>query len=74
MDCEVGINMSKELYYTVWKRSDNDEELLIQILFEGDLSSVKEEFAKKGYVVVNQYSVPDFGEIFLNVIKVETLI
>lgn len=55
--------------YIVWKRDNNDEHLLIQILNEQDLLSVEKEFTNKGYVIVNKFSDHYFGEIFLEVIR-----
>lgn len=37
--------------YIIWK-CGNDDELLIEIFNESDLSSVQKEFIEKGYIII----------------------
>ena len=54
--------------YIIWK-SENSNELLIEILNKCDLSNVQKEFLEKGYVIT-RVSL-DFDRIFMKVIKYE---
>lgn len=37
--------------YIIWK-CENEDELLIEIFNESDLSSVQKEFIEKGYIII----------------------
>lgn len=52
--------------YIIWK-SENEAELLIEILNECDLPSVQKEFLEKGYIIIRvDYA---FDNVFMRVVK-----
>lgn len=53
--------------YRVWKVDDNEDELLIEIFHESDLSDIQKEFLGKGYIIIKvDYA---FDEVFMIVVK-----
>ena len=52
--------------YIIWK-TENDAELLIEILNECDLPDVQKEFLEKGYIIIRvDYA---FDKVFMKVVK-----
>ena len=52
--------------YRIWK-CENEDELLIEIFNESDLSSVQKEFLEKGYIIIRiDYA---FDGVFMKVVK-----
>ena len=52
--------------YIVWKY-ENENELLIEIFHESNLSSVQKEFLEKGYIIIRvDYA---FNDVFMKVVK-----
>jgi len=53
--------------YRVWKVDDNENELLIEIFHESDLSDIQKEFLGKGYIIIKvDYA---FNSVFMIVVK-----
>ena len=52
--------------YIIWK-SENEAELLIEILNECDLPDVQKEFLEKGYIIIRvDYA---FDNVFMRVVE-----
>ena len=52
--------------YIIWDYG-NDNELLIEIFHESNLSSVQKEFLEKGYIIIRvDYA---FNSVFMKVVK-----
>jgi len=52
--------------YIIWDYG-NDDELLIEIFHESNLSSVQKEFLEKGYIIIRvDYA---FNSVFMKVVK-----
>jgi len=53
--------------YRAWKVDDNENELLIEIFHESDLSNIQKEFLGKGYIIIKvDYA---FNSVFMIVVK-----
>ena len=53
--------------YRIWKIDENEDELLIEIFHESDLSNIQKEFLEKGYIVIRvDYA---FNSVFMIVVK-----
>ena len=54
--------------YKIWK-TENDAELLVEILNECDLPDVQKEFLEKGYIIIRvDYA---FDKVFMKVVEKE---
>ena len=53
--------------YRIWKIDENEDELLIEIFHESDLSNIQKEFLEKGYIIIKvDYA---FNSVFMIVVK-----
>ena len=53
--------------YIIWKIDENEDELLIEIFHESDLSNIQKEFLEKGYIIIKvDYA---FNSVFMIVVK-----
>jgi len=53
--------------YRIWKIDENEDELLIEIFNESDLSDIQKEFLGKGYIIIKvDYA---FNSVFMIVVK-----
>jgi len=53
--------------YRIWKIDENEDELLIEIFHESDLSNIQKEFLGKGYIIIKvDYA---FNSVFMIVVK-----
>ena len=53
--------------YRIWKIDENEDELLIEIFHESDLSNIQKEFLEKGYIIIKvDYA---FNSVFMKVVK-----
>ena len=53
--------------YRIWKIDENEDELLIEIFHESDLSDIQKEFLEKGYIIIRvDYA---FNSVFMKVVK-----
>ena len=53
--------------YIIWKIDENEDELLIEIFHESDLSNIQKEFLEKGYIIIKvDYA---FNSVFMKVVK-----
>jgi len=53
--------------YRIWKIDENEDELLIEIFHESDLSNIQKEFLEKGYIIIRvDYA---FDGVFMKVVK-----